>query len=668
MKRVISLILALLMCIVLISCGKTDVNAENDAPVSDETAEDEALTEQETDTEEEPVVDPKTIWNGTLEHPDEVGFFDPDYDYTANPRYKVCTYADGRYTNIEKYDAAIAHWCEKMNIQYDGLIMSKNIDEQKELEQIAQEYDGVILITSQNYNNAMYAEILNNSDCAWMSYWEMRDNDTEGAPILRPALSYGDRGVTQLVSYMKTYIDENLADVDPSEIGIVYTSYTNLVIAEEMEQVFLDEIKTQLPEFWGDMSSVNPADWGSLARVELNTGTIDYSYEYLFNKAIYENPQFKYWLFVPLINPSPIYDVSYSIEENGLAETSAVFNRTDAYEVWQVNGYEVYEAVCTLPLVLDVEPIVGALYAFMNGDAEPETIWGGDENGFGTCEIDSFCLVTKENHVDFLRKINEYAGGTVYDLGEETASEGEEYTDEFYEPTAPDYRYDYYANKNFPNGAPFRYEDVADKTVIATVERTESAAKQYESVTEMSKVSPVIVAGEIIDIRYVDSNPGAGGLNWAYTIYDIKISDIAHGDYSVGDIISVFEYGGYIRSGEYNMGFQTYDLGGTQPLKMEENEVIFAQHHAGAPTSKVGDKCVMFLHALNGQDYAHKWKNTGAWTGKFIVGEDGNVTRWSKDKQEFEVWGTYDELMDIARNTAFDEALYDSNSREEWKP
>ena len=650
MKRLLYLLIALAMCVALFSCGEKAVQGNLPVVSAKNGVNGENAKEK---------IDLATVWNGSLEHSDAEGFYDPNYDYGANPRYKVCAFADATYTNLDKYDEAIAHWCEKMNLQYDGLIMAKSINEEEDLAQIAQEYDGVIIVGSSNHKNASYAEILNNSDCAWMSCREMRDYDTDGAPILRPVLSYGDMGLTQLVSYMKTYIEENLTDVDPSEIGIFYTAYTNLETVENLEQMFLAEIKNQLPEFWGDLESPIPEDWGSLVRVEMNTGTIDYSTEYLYNKAIMENPQFKYWLFVPFIG-SVNYDISDAIEANGLTETSAVFSRNDPYETWQVNGYEVYKAVYNLPLILDVEPIVGALYAFMNGDAAPETIWGGDENGYGVYENDRFCLVTKENHIDFLHKVNEYAGGTVYDLGEEAVSEDEEYTDEYYEPKAPDYRYDYYANEYNPNAAPFRYEDVADKTVIATYDGTERAPSQYQSVTELSKASPVIVAGEIIDIRYIEDLPGTTWLNPAYTIYDIKITETVHGDYKVGDIISVFEYGGYIRSAEYNRGGYSYEFDdGVLPLIMKENEVAFVNHHAFAPTSEIGDICVMFLTYRDGIANDHEWSNTGAWSGKFIVDEEGNVSRWSEDLQKFEVWGTYDELMKIAKNTAYDENTYD---------
>ena len=67
MKRTICLILALVMCIALLSCGESAVNAENDTPVTDNTVQEDVNSENEEEKEEEPPVDPKTVWNGIFE-------------------------------------------------------------------------------------------------------------------------------------------------------------------------------------------------------------------------------------------------------------------------------------------------------------------------------------------------------------------------------------------------------------------------------------------------------------------------------------------------------------------------------------------------------------------------------------------------------------------------
>ncbi len=649
MKRLLCIVLAMIMCLSLLSCGEKPVQDETTPPVPDAT--EEPVTDTETETkEEEPPVDPKTIWNGTLEHRDEVGFFNPDYDYSANPRYKVCFFADGPHTGLEEYDAVISHWCEKMNIEYDGLIISKARETGIELEIIANEYDGVILYYPTPFKAAAYAEALNSGSCEWMTVGEIRDNEKDERPLMRPVLNYGDFGISQGVGYLKNYVSENWPDAQPSEIGFLYMGCTGAEKLEDRERMFLEEVESQMPELSGN-----------LIRIEMNT---DNTAEWMYNEALRDNPQYKYWLCM-MIMGSLNYDISDAFEKRGLTENAAVYRIIDPFDAWHTNGYEAYRTVTIVPLVMELEPVVSALYAFMNGDATPETIWGGDENGYGVLDFGSAYLVTKENYKDFLGKVNEYAGGLIYDLDEEHVTDNSDTEYEFYEPKAPDYRYDYYANEYWPNAVPFRYEDVADKTVIATCDATKYAAPTYSSVTEMSKMSPVIVVGEIIDIRYVDSNPGAGGFNYAYTIYDMKISECIHGDYKTDDIISVFEYGGYIRSGEYNRGYVEYEFhDGVLPLKMEEDEMAFAYHHANAPTSEIGDMCVMFLHHFGGRASEHLWKNTGAWTGKFIIDDEGNVSRWSKDEQSFVLWGTLEELLDIARNTDFNESLYESNIRD----
>jgi len=77
MKRMLCIILALIMCLSLLSCGEKPVQDETTPPVQDVTDDPVTDTQTETKEEEEPPVDPKTIWNGTLTHGGE-GFYDPD--------------------------------------------------------------------------------------------------------------------------------------------------------------------------------------------------------------------------------------------------------------------------------------------------------------------------------------------------------------------------------------------------------------------------------------------------------------------------------------------------------------------------------------------------------------------------------------------------------------
>jgi len=657
MKRMLCIILALIMCLSLLSCGEKPVQDETTPPVQDVTDDPVTDTQTETKEEEEPPVDPKTIWNGTLTHGGE-GFYDPERDYSGEERFKVCAFTQGTSIFEEQIDAALNAWFTLANVEYDGIIHSKSRDVLSEVEQIAQEYDGVVLLYTYRPEAMDIARVLEENNCSFISFGELRDYSVDGLPLLCPTVHY-TADYSAVVGGIAEYIGEKLNGVPEEDIGIIYGNESYLM--PDLEPKFLDEVALQIPEYVDNCYLL-----------DFYSGTIDYiHYEGFFENMLDEHPGVDYWIYVPLYTS---YYNKYRDAEAEFARhprlegKTAIFSMNNPYDVWITDECKLFEKVYSCDFVFQMEPLAFGLCALMRGEATPETLWAEhipEGEKYAIYPDDTCHEITRYNYKDYFKKVNEYTGQVVYEFDEEPVTDSSDTEYEFYEPKAPDYRYDYYANEYWPNAAPFRYEDVADKTVIATCDATKYAAPTYSSVTEMSKVSPVIVVGEIIDIRYVDSDPGAGGFNYAYTIYDMKISECIHGDYKADDIISVFEYGGYIRSGEYNRGVADFEFhDGVQPLKMEEDEVAFAYHHANAPTSEIGDRCVMFLHHFGGRASEHLWKNTGAWTGKFIIDDEGNVSRWSKDEQSFVVWGTLEELLEIARNTDFNESLYESNIRD----
>ena len=89
MKRAICLVLALLMCLTLFSCGEPAVNVENDAPDTDDTVQSEVNTETADDTVDTEVTDDLFGTGDGYVQPDEY-FYDPGFDYTQNPPFRIC--------------------------------------------------------------------------------------------------------------------------------------------------------------------------------------------------------------------------------------------------------------------------------------------------------------------------------------------------------------------------------------------------------------------------------------------------------------------------------------------------------------------------------------------------------------------------------------------------
>ena len=647
MKRTICLILALVMCIALLSCGEKAVQEETpDTPADDDTVQGEVNTKDEDITDEEPPVDPKTVWNGSFTRGGE-GYYDPERDYSKEERFKVCAFAQEMYIFSDQLDAALEAWFTLANVEYDGIIESKGLDIATEVEQIAKEYDGVILLNTLRYETMVIARILEENNCSFISYGDLRDYSLEEQPLLCPTVHY-TIGFSPLVSGVAEYIESELKNVPDEKIGIIYGNESYYF--PTLEQQFLDEVALQIPEYVDNCYLL-----------DFYSATIDYlHYEGFFENMIDEHPGVEYWIYVPL---ETNYYNKYRDAEAEFARhprfegKAAIFSMNSPYDVWVTDECTLFEKVYSCDYVFQMEPLAFGLCALIRGEATPETLWveyKTDGEKYAIYPDDTCHEITKDNYKDYFAKVNEYLGAEyyVFDSGEETASEPVDAP-----PEAPDYRYEFWNVENYPEYGHFYYEDIADREVYTTVPSDLSRAPtRYNRVTSLSESSPVIVHGEIIDVRYIDNN-NSTFLNLAYTIYDIEITECIHGEYEVGDIVSVFEYGGYIRAETYNGGYgQNYDFGDTvlKP-KLEENEIVVVMPFADAPTLEIGDECVMFLSEnQNIYHYDHSWKITGAFTGRFVVDDNGMVSRWSEEGT-WEEWGTLDELLEIARNTSFNE-------------
>ena len=398
MKRIICLLLALLMCLALVSCHKTDVNVENDEPVSDEPIKDETLTEQENEVEEEPVIDPATIWNGTLVHPDEEGFFDPDYDYCANPRYKVCVFNEW-VSFREYYEAAFSRWCDAMNLEFGGIIDAhSNLgDAHEQLRELAREYDGIILTRDYDFR---YSDILDEEGCPWI-YWMYESRNEEGNYKAPAVINFSYDGIgSQLAENAVSYYKENLADIPVSQVGVMYITFSGSPQQCAIEAEFVAAMSNIAPEL-AENVLIHDNDAGPVANDSM---TFDAWYDKFFK----DNKQYTYWL---CCTPSyaDFVDVGAAFSRHGLADNAYIFAGVASPEVvFGGDGIPLVVSCCAVPCELQVEPIIGALYGFMTGELSPETIWGGNENGCGSVVVNDYVVVTRENYDDYRLKLDEY--------------------------------------------------------------------------------------------------------------------------------------------------------------------------------------------------------------------------------------------------------------------
>lgn len=194
----------------------------------------------------------------------------------------------------------------------------------------------------------------------------------------------------------------------------------------------------------------------------------------------------------------------------------------------------------------------------------------------------------------------------------------------------------------------FYYEDVSNRKLLYedTVFSSSLTPYVYRTPEDASIYSPIIVIGEVTDIYYTDI---LDVFPPAATILDFKISSSLRGEFVKDDILSVVEYGGYIRT--------EYDKTTKSEYSIGTSDLIKVRRRANAPEPSIGDKYVLFLQPSN--IITGAYDVTGEWMGMYKITSDGMVSRFLNDNT-FWTFGTLEELINVVINTPFDEVQYNN--------
>lgn len=370
MKKFLAILLALVMVLSLVACGggsNDDKNTTDDNTTGDNVNNDADNSNNAADStggalgEQDGEIDNSS--NG------EIGLFNPDYDYSANPRYKVAYYVLATGVLYEATADALEHWCSVMNLEWGGMIDCGG-DKDLYLSQLvtlSNEYDGLIL----DPDAEMYtrcAEILADTDCAWMGNMSSaRDYTQEGAPLLHPFVGFDNYEVgTIMLPQLLHHKEQYFPDVDLSEVGFMCVDFSVSPPLHQREQGFYDTLiaydATIADRYWVADCSIGMFD-------------VDTSNTVVSSKLA-EHPEYEYWLIYAEIDDMA-QGAAAALDTAGLTDNAAVvtFGGTGLQLQWDSGMQDAWRSACYLPQTIYSEPIIGALYAFMNGDATPETIW-----------------------------------------------------------------------------------------------------------------------------------------------------------------------------------------------------------------------------------------------------------------------------------------------------
>jgi ABC-type sugar transport system substrate-binding protein len=412
MKNFSAALLAILLIVSLTACAGTSANAPAAPSASAESSESLPIAEA---TPASDAGDFKAGSGTTGEDPlDLVGFYDPSVDYTKFPRFRIKYMVAS--VSYDESNKAVAHWCDKFNIEYNGC-WGANGDNELFINNIytfAKENDGLICDPDSTVFTRV-KEVLDELQIPWMSFnAPPRDMSKPDQPMFNPYVGFdfvwfGDMQNAKLLEYKNTA----WPDVPWENVGWVVLDFSVVPVIHvrfsKCEQEFIDAGGKAENYFYLDSvtGGMNIETANNLVTSTVSTA----------------DPNITHWLCTTVVDPLA-FGAASAFDSLGLTDNACVVcaGGSDAAKQWDAGQHDAFRFALLTPQNIYAEPIVGALHAFMAGLATPETIWPSwvnendhfvDGNEYASLLLPSFWL-DEDTYRTFLAWSDVYAGANQY--------------------------------------------------------------------------------------------------------------------------------------------------------------------------------------------------------------------------------------------------------------
>jgi hypothetical protein len=299
---------------------------------------------------------------------DKVGFYDPNYDYTANKRFKVTYMGIGKTVFNIEFDHAFAHWASLSNVDYTGYWSAADND--TFLSQITafkeQGYDGALMEPDMQIYPRI-AEICAEIGLNWMGGMGQPMGWTNAGPgeFLHPYVGFDQysSGV-EIARKLLEHKNANWPDATPENTALLCIDMTASPPLHDRvrgaEAYWLEQGYPQSGVIIQDVADQMTLDMANTLTMAATSTTTSY----------------EYWLVCAVIDDFA-QGAALAIENNGLTDNSAIatVGGTALRAQWDAGKVDAWRYAYTIPNEMYSEPIFFALYAFMSGQATPETIW-----------------------------------------------------------------------------------------------------------------------------------------------------------------------------------------------------------------------------------------------------------------------------------------------------
>jgi ABC-type sugar transport system substrate-binding protein len=383
MKKGLAVILALLMIFSLFACGSSTAPSPS------------ASTEQSAaPTTEAPGAEkPSAV---------EIGYYDPSYDYSKND-FTVVYMMSNTGVLYDMFDKAFQEWAKKANVNYSSF--AANGDNDLFLTTIetyaAQGVDG-FLFDADNTIYPRVAEITNDLGIAWMSC--MAEPLDENGKRTHPVVGFDNVDFGhQMAQYDIDYLRKTWPEAKPEEVGMLSMDFS---LSPQVHQRTTGAQEIWLKEGFLDKNFVvvDGATSGS------------FSAEGGFNlaaPAFASRPDIKYWLVTAFLDDYAD-GAARAAEQAGIDGTTVVTTcgGSGLINHWDKGEESCWKSAIYCAQILFGENIFFALYAFMSGQATPETIfpeWKTADSLYPYVNLPTF-VIEKDTYKEYMEWVDKYTG------------------------------------------------------------------------------------------------------------------------------------------------------------------------------------------------------------------------------------------------------------------
>ena len=400
--KILSLLIVLAMVVALIAaCNGGTTTDPTDPPT---TAPTQAPDGDDDDGPEGGAIDGEIVY---IEN--EIGMFNLDYDYFANPRFRV-QYVILNFSGLhDTFHRAFTSWAERANVEYLGFIEFSNDADQfmMSLPMLAEGADGLVLDPDQQMYNRI-AEVLADLGTPWMSGMAVpQDMETEGFPLMHPYAGFNQDFIgRQFPSHIINGARRMWPDVPLNEFGFIVIDHSTVFALHQRALGALASLEENYSEYFTLGENLFVAD------TSIGMWDIDTSND-VVSAILAMNPQITRWLAFGLVD-TQAQGAALALDMAGYEDDSYVsaFGGEGARLMWDAGQSSAWRSAGSSATMVFGEPIFFALYAFMAGHATPETLWpewvNCADGEVYPSRLIPFFWVTQENY----RYV--YAWGDVY--------------------------------------------------------------------------------------------------------------------------------------------------------------------------------------------------------------------------------------------------------------